>query len=46
MIRWQLLLTPFASVHTTHRSDGGRTIRNYSSYYVFGFRVVLLHLDK
>lgn len=46
MIRWRLLLTPFASRHTVRRSDGGLTVRNYSSYYVFGLRVVHLHRDK
>lgn len=46
MIRWRLLLTPFASRHTEVRSDGGLTVRSYSSYYVFGIRIVHLHRNK
>ena len=46
MFDWRLILTPFASKHTTVRSDGGLTVRNFSSYYVFGLRVVHLHRNK
>jgi len=44
MIYWPLLLTPFASRCTTKTLTNVRL--RYLSYYIFGVRVVHLHLDR
>jgi hypothetical protein len=41
--RFRYLLTPFASAHMQY--EVGQTTFNYHDYYVFGFRIVRLHMD-
>lgn len=43
MIMWRLFLTPVARLNTIIRSDGGLTVRRFTSWYFFGFRVIHLH---
>lgn len=46
MIRWRLLLTPFATRYTYVQTNGGLTKRHYQELFVFGIRIAHLHLDK
>lgn len=44
VLRVELLLTPFGSTCTSVNSD--EIIRSYLSYYVFGIRIISLHLNR
>ena len=45
MIRFELMLIPFSSVQMRVIDKKG-DLRNYTDYYLFGFRIIRLHNDR